>query len=369
MKVLISGGGTGGHIYPGLAIARGLEEEFDDLEIIFVGTERGLEADIIPKAGYDLKTISVQGLPRKLSLKLFKSILKTGVGLIEARKIVKEFKPDIVIGTGGYVCGPIVLAAALSKVPTLIHEQNAYPGITNKLLSRFVDKIALSNIDAQKYFKSKEKTILTGNPIRPEILKKDRNEALAELGIAEGKKIILVFGGSRGARSINQAVIGLYPKIKRSNLQLLHITGKQDFDFVIEKAKEMGINDVERGNIMVKPYLYNMAAALAVANLVISRAGATGLAEITACGIPAILIPYPYASENHQLHNAQSLEKKGAAKVILDDKLTTEILNELISDLFTHEEKLIKMAKASGELGQPQAIEKLINLIKDLIRV
>ena len=262
-----------------------------------------------------------------------------------------------------------MLAAALSKVPTLIHEQNAYPGITNKLLSRFVDRIALSNIDAKKYFKSKEKTILTGNPIRPEILKKDRSEALRDLGLAEDKKVILVFGGSRGARSINQAVIGLYPKIKRSNLQLLHITGKQDFDFVIEKANEMGIKDIERGNIMIKPYLYNMAAALAVANLVISRAGATGLAEITACGIPAILIPYPYAAENHQLHNAQSLEKKGAAKVILDDQLTTELLNEFINDLFTDQEELIEMADASKNLGQPEAIEKLINLIKDLLGV
>ncbi|TDX53014.1 undecaprenyldiphospho-muramoylpentapeptide beta-N-acetylglucosaminyltransferase [Orenia marismortui] len=366
MKVLISGGGTGGHIYPGLAIAKGLEDKFDNTDILFVGTEKGLESDIIPKEGYDLKTITVEGLPRKISLKLFKSFLKTGLGILESRSIIKSFKPDIVIGTGGYVCGPVVLTASLRKIPTLIHEQNAYPGITNRLLARFVDKVALSNGDAKKYFHSEEKTILTGNPVRLEILKKTKKEALKELGINGDKKLILVFGGSRGAESINRSVIELYDKIKDLDLQLLHITGKKGYESVIQKAESMGIKGVEVGDIIIKPYLYNMSAALAVADLVISRAGATGLAEITACGIPAILIPYPYASENHQEYNARSLENNGAAKVILDNELTGKKLYDLVSTLFQDENKLLIMSRASKNLGKPEALDNLVKIIRNL---
>ncbi|GAB6100372.1 undecaprenyldiphospho-muramoylpentapeptide beta-N-acetylglucosaminyltransferase [Halanaerocella petrolearia] len=367
MKVLFTGGGTGGHIYPSLASARKLEEEVEDLELLFVGTEAGLEADIIPKEGYQLETIHVEGLPRKISPRLVKSILKTGVGLVEARMIISKFNPDIVVGTGGYVCGPTVLAAALSGIPTLIHEQNAYPGITNRLLAKVVDKIALSNLAAKKHFSTPDKTVLTGNPIRPEILTKGRNEAYQELGLVPDKDILLVFGGSRGAKSINQAMVDIYPQLQAGDLQVLHITGKRDFDKVSKQAKEQGIKNLESGNLIIKPYLYNMEAALAVADLIVSRAGATGLAEITACGIPAILIPYPHAAENHQEHNARSIEENGAAEVILDQELTGENLSNSITGLLSDEEKLAQMAQASKELGQPEAADKLVELILDLV--
>ncbi len=367
MKVLIAGGGTGGHIYPGLAIARSLEENFSDLELLFVGTKQGLEADIIPKEGYELKTISVEGLPRKVSIKLFKSLFKSTKALIESKRIIKEFKADIVIGTGGYVCGPVVLAAALDNIPTLIHEQNAYPGITNKLLSRFVDRVALSNIDAKKYFSNPAKITLTGNPIRPEILEKSREEGFKELNLRADKKIILVFGGSRGAKSINQAVVNLYGRIEQLDCQLLHITGKRDFAAIKEQAKKKGIKDLEKGKIIIKPYLYNMSAALAVSSIVISRAGATGLAEITACGIPAILIPYPYAAEDHQLHNARSLERKGAAKVILDNEITADLLYQNIKSILSNKSELTKMSAASRSLGRPEAIKNILKIIEDLV--
>ncbi|AGB41704.1 undecaprenyldiphospho-muramoylpentapeptide beta-N-acetylglucosaminyltransferase [Halobacteroides halobius DSM 5150] len=366
MRVLFSGGGTGGHIYPSLAIAKKLEERVKDSEILFVGTKDGLEADIIPKEGYKLETIHVEGLPRKISLQLARSLLKTGLGLVEAKRIIKNFKPDIVVGTGGYVCGPTVLAASLSKVPTLIHEQNAYPGLTNRMLARVVDKIALSNLDAKKHFSTPEKTILTGNPIRPEILRKDKLTSYKELGLAPQKKIILVFGGSRGAKSINQALVNIYPKLKESDLQVLHITGKRDFSDIAKQAKEQGINNLEAGNIIIKSYSYNMEAALAIADLIISRAGATGLAEITACGIPSILVPYPHAAENHQEHNARSLERNGAAKVILDQNLTGEKLFKLFNKLIKDEPKLNKMAKESKKLGKPNAANKLVDLILSL---
>ncbi len=364
MKVLISGGGTGGHIYPGLAVARNLKLE--GAEITFVGTEEGLESQIIPQSGYQLKTINVEGLPRKISLRLFKAILKSGIGLLEAWKIINEFKPDIVVGTGGYVCGPVVLAAALNGLPTLIHEQNAYPGLTNKLLARFVDKIALSDISAKDYFSNPEKIVLTGNPVRPEILSKGESEAYRELGFDSNKKVILVFGGSRGARSINQVLIGMYRKFLDSNLQLLHITGKTDFEAVKRESEEAGIDNLQRGNIIIKPYEHNMEAALAVADIVIARAGATGLAEITALGIPAILIPYPYAAEDHQEYNARSLEENGAARVILDHNLTTDTLFEVLTELVGDEQQLKKMARASKKLGRPDAVKNLVSLIKEL---
>ncbi|MCK8827141.1 undecaprenyldiphospho-muramoylpentapeptide beta-N-acetylglucosaminyltransferase [Natroniella acetigena] len=367
MRILISGGGTGGHIYPGLAIAKTVEQKNNNAKIAFVGTEQGLEADIIPKEGYQLKTIQVQGLPRKISVELVRAIFKSVIGLFEAKLILNDFKPDIVVGTGGYVCGPIVLAAALSNIPTVIHEQNAYPGLTNRLLAKIVDKIALSNLDAKGYLGDSDKVVLTGNPIRPEILEQNRVKAFKELGLNPKKKVILVFGGSRGAKSINQAVVKLYRQIKGSDLQLLHITGKDGFKEVKKEAQELGINSLKGGQIIIKPYLYNMEAALNVADLVISRAGATGLAEITACGIPAILIPYPYAAENHQEHNARSLERMNAAKVILDRELAGERLAKVVNELIFDEQKLNEMARASKELGQPNAADNLVALIQDLI--
>ena len=367
MKVIISGGGTGGHIYPGLAVARSLEEKIDDVEILFVGTADGLESDIIPKAGYELRTIKAEGFSRQLSLQLVKAVTKTGIGVLESYHILKDFDPDIVLGTGGYVCGPIVLAAALQNIPSLIHEQNAYPGLTNRILAKIVDKVALSNQAAKSYFKQQKKLTVTGNPIRPEILAKEERVAYQELNLQPGLKTILVFGGSRGAKSINQALVGIYKNLRELNVQLLHVTGKQDFERIADKAKELGINDFESGKIRIKPYLYNMEAALTVADMVISRAGATGLAEITASGLPAILIPYPHATDNHQEHNARALEEEGAAEVILDDDLTADKLWSRLEELLNDEEKLLTMSKASLSAGAPQAAQNLINEMMQLI--
>ncbi|MGM0369223.1 MAG: undecaprenyldiphospho-muramoylpentapeptide beta-N-acetylglucosaminyltransferase [Bacillota bacterium] len=360
MKIIITGGGTGGHIYPGLAVARRLEEKYNDVEILFVGTKDGLEADIIPKAGYELKTIKAEGFSRQISLQLIKAVAKTGFGLVQSFKLINDFGPDLVLGTGGYVCGPLVLAAALQKIPTVIHEQNAYPGLTNRLLAKVVDEIALSNPAAREYFKEKNKIEVTGNPIRPEILAKEESTAYQELELSKDKKIILVFGGSRGAKSINDALIGCYQQLQKLDVQVIHITGKKDFERVTTKAKEVGINNFDRGKIRIKDYLYNMEAALKIADLVVSRAGATGLAEITASGLAAVLVPYPHATDNHQEYNARSLEKNGAAKVILDQDLTANNLGSLVEKLLSDEQQLEQMRKASLAVGEPQAADKLI---------
>ncbi|MGM0501657.1 MAG: undecaprenyldiphospho-muramoylpentapeptide beta-N-acetylglucosaminyltransferase [Bacillota bacterium] len=367
MRIIISGGGTGGHIYPGLAVARGLKARNQETEISFVGTADGLESDIVPKAGYDLKTIKAQGFTRRLSFQLVKAVAKTGVGVLESYGIIKNFKPDLVLGTGGYVCGPIVLAAALQNIPTMVHEQNAYPGLTNRLLAKVVDKVALSNPAAKKHFKAQDKLVVTGNPVRPEILNKKEEVAYQELNLNPAKKTVLVFGGSRGAKSINQAVVAIYQQLAELDVQVLHITGKKDFERIAAKAKELGINNFDSGKIRIKSYLYNMEAALAVTDLVISRAGATGLAEITASGIAAILVPYPHATDNHQEHNARSLEEAGAAKVILDQDLTADKLWSAAKELLTQENKLEAMGQASLALGEPQAAEKLIVELKQLV--
>ena len=366
MRIMISGGGTGGHIYPGLALAEKLKTEFKDCEILFVGSKEGMEADIIPREGYQLETIDLEGLPRKISFGLLKAAYKSFRGLFTARKMLKDFEPDVVVGTGGYVSGALLFTAALSKIPTIIHEQNAYPGLTNRLLSKVVDKVALTSSAAKKYFKKQEKLIVTGNPIRPEILATEREQSFKELGFDSSKKLVLVFGGSRGAKSINQATVKLYQKFNNSQLQLLHVSGKRDFKTVKEQAQKAGIKNLTKGNVIIKAYLYKMAAALAAADLVVCRAGATALAEITACGLPAVLIPFPHAAENHQEHNARALEEAGAAKVILDSQLNGEKLLATISELLNDSKQLTQMAAASKRLGKPQASAKLVKLIKEL---
>jgi UDP-N-acetylglucosamine--N-acetylmuramyl-(pentapeptide) pyrophosphoryl-undecaprenol N-acetylglucosamine transferase len=367
MRVIITGGGTGGHIYPALAIAKGLLKENPKAEILYVGTEKGLEADIVPRDGYNFKTVTVEGLPRNLSLKLIKTGFKLLRGIGQAAKIIKDFQPDVVIGTGGYVCGPVVLMAALLGFSTVIHEQNAYPGITNKILARFVDKVLVTFPESIKYFPAKAPCLLTGLPIRQEILRVSTEEGLKNLNLKAQKPLILVVGGSRGARSLNVAMVGVIEEFYRSKqAQILHVTGQSDYQDTIERLKLKGISLEEDGDIILKPYIYNMQDALACADLIICRAGATTLAEITAKGIPAILIPYPYASENHQEHNARSLEKRGAAILIKDKDLTGDDLAQTLKDLLNQQNKLQAMEEASLSLGKPQALDDIINEITNI---
>lgn len=369
MRIIISGGGTGGHIYPAITIAREVGRLAGNCEILFVGTKQGLEADIVPKEGFAFTTIEVRGLERRLSWQNIRTLAATVKSVWASSQIIKKFKPDVVIGTGGYVCGPVLLAASLLKIPTIIQEQNVIPGITNKILARFVDKIALGYEEAANHFpKGKpEQIVVTGNPIRPEVMSAARGENMSELGLDPNKLTLLVVGGSRGARSINNAMLGVYKYFKGSKrVQILHVTGQSEYNSIVGNIKQLGIDLSCAGNIIIKPYLYNMPAALAAADLAIFRAGAVGLAELTACGIPAILIPYPYAAENHQEYNARALEKHGAAVVIADKELTDTRLLETITRLLDDSDKLSSMAKKSKELGRPQAAETIARLALSL---
>ena len=363
MKIIVSGGGTGGHIYPALTLIRTIQNQVGNLEVLYVGTQIGLEADIIPKEGLPFQTVDIRGLERKISVKMIKTVGKAIHGVWQARRIVKQFKPDVVIGTGGFVCGPILLAASFMGIPTLIQEQNVIPGITNKLLAKFVTKIAVGYQDAVKYF-PKEKVVFTGNPIRAEVLSINREAGLAEFGFDPNKKTILISGGSRGARSMNKAMIAVHKHFAGSkNMQLLHVTGKNEYNDIVASVQKQGVDLQKSRNILIKPYLYDMPKALAATDLAIFRAGATGIAELTAKGIPSILIPYPYAAENHQEFNALSLVKRGAAVMIRDTDLTAGGLIEAIESTISQPVKLLKMAEASLAMGRPAAAEEIAKLV------
>ena len=357
VKVILSGGGTGGHIYPALTIADQIKKLCPEAEISFVGTQQGLEKDIIPRYGYPLKFIEVAGFKRSLSLDTLRSAGKLFEGLYDAWQIIKKERPDLVIGTGGYVCGPIVFMAALHGIPCCIQEQNAMPGVTNKILSRYVRKVFLGYKEAGKYFPGKAELVYTGNPIRTEILQHEKLAAIKELGLDPNKKTILVSGGSRGARSINTAMLEAELALSgRQEVQVLHATGDVNYEKYMQEVKKLGgVGD----NIVIKPYLHNMPVALAAADLAVFRAGAIGLAELMAKGVPSVLVPYPYATANHQEFNARAVEAKGAAKVILDKELNGERILEAIEHLLVHAKELEKMQAAAKSLGKPQAAETI----------
>ena len=261
MRLMISGGGTGGHIYPAVTIARAVAKLAGQCEVLFVGTKSGLEADIVPKEGFDFATIDVRGLERRVSWQNVRTLFTTAGSVFSSAGIIRKFKPDVVVGTGGYVCGPVLLAASLLKVPTIIQEQNVIPGITNKILARFVDKIALGYPEAKPYFTKcrADQLVYTGNPIRPEVMLADRLEGQAALNLDPDKLTLLVVGGSRGARSINQAMTHVSKHFHGSGrIQILHVTGQSEYNSIVGSIAQSGIDISGSGNIIIKPYLYNM---------------------------------------------------------------------------------------------------------------
>lgn len=367
MKYLITGGGTGGHIYPALAIANEIKDKDKNAEILYVGTEKGLEAELVPKEGIDFRTIRVKGMPRKINKESAIAIKELFHGINDSRKIIKEFKPDMVIGTGGYVCGPVVYMAKKKKIPALIHEQNAFPGITNKILSRYVDKVAVTFDESKKYFKYPERVINTGNPIRKEIFQINKEEAFKMLGMDEGKPFILSFGGSGGQKKLNDGIFDLIKESSKNNdIQIIHVTGKRLYDDFMEKLKS---HNISLGNgIRVLPYLYEMPEAINIATIVVTSAGAITLAELSAIGVPSILIPKAYTAENHQEFNARAFEEKGASLVILEKKLEDNKLKDTVYNLLKNKNKLDDMAKSSKEIGRRDAAQKIVEQIDILLK-
>lgn len=363
MKVIISGGGTGGHIYPALAIAEEIKERYKDCQILYVGLKDSLEEELADKAGISFQTIHVKGLPRRLNKKSFIALKELLLGLKDAKRILKDFKPDLVIGTGGYVSAPIVFMAARSGIPSTIHEQNAFPGLTNRLLSRFVDKVLITFEESKKYFKKEEKAFLTGNPVRSILLSINKETGIKELDLDKNKPLILSFGGSGGQKSLNREILTLIKYIlKHKEFQLIHVTGKVYYESFLETIKEENL--VLDENLTIVPYYHKMPYAINAADLIITSGGAIALAEISAVGKASILIPKSYTAENHQEYNARAFQNAGASIMILERDLKDEKLLYTILNLFKSKEKIEEMAKKSKEIGNSFAVKKIVDEIE-----
>lgn len=370
MRVIIAAAGTAGHINPGLAIANKIKLEEKDSEIIFVGTTRGLENDLVPRAGFGLKTIEAYGLSKKLSIENIKKMYKTFRGYGEAKKIIKDFKPDIVIGTGGYICGATISAAHNLGIPTLLHESNAFPGRAVKMLAKKTDTILISFEDARNRIKHAKNIVYTGTPVK--ITKKDygineKSKIIKEIGLNEVKPIVLIFGGSQGAQKINEAILGILKNKLNKNYQIIWATGPKQYDIIKQSLQDnnISINNIENAKIV--PYIYNMEEVMNVANLIVARSGAMTITEISNLGKPSILVPLPNVSNDHQLYNAKVLEGVGAANIILNNDLTYDKLNSQIEEIVLNKNTEEQMSKNALKVSTNDVENKIFEEIKKLL--
>lgn len=367
MRVILSGGGTGGHIYPALAVASQCAAEFPGCEFLYIGGQRGLESSLVPKQGIPFEAIDITGFRRKLSLDNVKTVMRFLKGVRASKRLLREFKPDVVIGTGGYVCGPVVYAAARLGIPSIIHEQNAVPGLTNRFLSKYVSAVAVSFEDSEGAFPAARRVIYTGNPRATTVYAADKAKGLETLGLPASSSVVLVVGGSRGARAINEAMIEMAPLLSSSpHLQYVYVTGEGYYASTMEaiRAKTGELP----ANLRVLPYVHNMPEVLACTSLIVNRAGASFLAEITALGLPAILIPSPNVTNNHQEKNARSLERSGAAKVILEPELSGSSLYAAVEQVMGDPALQASMSSASRTLGKPEAARLVVEEMHRLVQ-
>ncbi|MDQ0217171.1 undecaprenyldiphospho-muramoylpentapeptide beta-N-acetylglucosaminyltransferase [Peribacillus cavernae] len=361
MKIVVSGGGTGGHIYPALALIREINSKNKNNSFLYIGTEKGLEKDIVTRENIPFKSIYITGFRRKISFENVKTVTRFLKGVRDSKRMLKEFKADVVIGTGGYVCGPVVYAAAKLGIPCIVHEQNSVPGLTNKFLSRYVTKIAVCFEEAKQFF-PENKTVLTGNPRASEVLHFHGKGGLKKLGLNPAIPTVLIFGGSRGARAINEAVLKVMSELREKPYQILYVTGEIHFEQVAKEIEMIGNPE----NVMIKPYLNNMPEILSGVDLAVTRAGATTLAELTVLGIPSILIPSPYVTNNHQEKNARSLSDHGAAELVLEKELTGSKLISMIDSIITDQKKRESMKTAAKNLGLPDAANRVYSVISEI---
>jgi UDP-N-acetylglucosamine--N-acetylmuramyl-(pentapeptide) pyrophosphoryl-undecaprenol N-acetylglucosamine transferase len=367
VKVVLSGGGTGGHIYPALAIAKEIRKKNPDSSLLYIGTHNGLEKDIVKKADIPFAAIEVAGFKRKLTIANLKTAVLFLKGVQRAKQLLREFQPDIVVGTGGYVCGPVVYAAAKTGIPTLIHEQNVVPGLTNKFLSRFVDCVAVSFPGSEHAFHKARNTVVTGNPRATEVIRANGMNGRKALNIPESCDIVVVVGGSRGAKALNEAMIDMVPYLPGlPETHFVYVTGKPYYDSTVRQIRET------RGplpkNMHIVPYLDNMPDVLAATSLIIGRSGASSLAEITALGIPSILVPSPNVTNNHQEANARWLAGEGAAELVLEKDLRGKDLFHLIEKMMRDPACRRRMSAMARRLGMPDAAELIYQQMERLIR-
>ena len=362
MRVIIAAAGSAGHINPGLAIANKIKEKEPDSEIIFIGTTRGLENDLVPRAGYELKTIEAYGLSKQISIQNLKKIYKTLNATGKARKIIQKFKPDVIVGAGGYICGPVVWAAKKEKIPVVLHESNAFPGRAVKFLAKKADKILISFEDARSRITNASNIVFTGTPIKiekREYTSEERKTILNTGGLKENLPTILIFGGSQGAQKINESVIGILENKLNKEYQIIWATGPKQYSIIKEELSKKNINIENIVNAKILPYIYNMEEIMNVSNIIVARSGAMTITEISNLGKPSILVPLPNVSQDHQLYNAKVLENVGAAKIILNNELTKDNLNKEI-------EKIIKEPELMKKMGE-KALSKSVKNVQENI--
>ncbi|WP_282920492.1 undecaprenyldiphospho-muramoylpentapeptide beta-N-acetylglucosaminyltransferase [Ignavigranum ruoffiae] len=365
-RIILSGGGTGGHIYPALSIYRRLKEMNPDLECLYIGTERGLEARIVPQSGIPFESIEIQGLKRSLSLSNFKALWLMLTASQRAKKMIQKFQPDVIVGTGGYACAPVVSAGADLGIPTLIHEQNSVAGLTNKFLARKVDRIATSfkavHHDFAKYA---EKIRFTGNPRAQEVyqIKRDRQILASQFKLKPDQATVLIFGGSRGAPAINQAALAALTDWSAKDYQVIIATGQDHYQALMDEIQTEHIGK----NIRIVPYIENMPEVFQAIDLVICRSGATTLTEIMALSLASILIPSPYVTNNHQEANAQALVDQNAAIMIKQDQLNPQILVSQVDQLIQDPEKLKTMGSQARSMAVVDATDQIIQQLSEIV--
>ncbi|MDU2024785.1 MAG: undecaprenyldiphospho-muramoylpentapeptide beta-N-acetylglucosaminyltransferase [Finegoldia magna] len=364
MNIIVSGGGTGGHIYPAISLIEELKKRDENNKILYVGTEKGLESSIVPKLGIDFKTIHVRGIPRKINANSFKALKELFKGLKEANKILKDFKPDLVIGTGGYVSGPILYKATKTKAKVAFHEQNSFPGVTNRILSRYVDRYFVTFEESIKYFKNQEKAVVTGNPIRNRFtdIEKNKDAAIEQYKISDNKKVVFIFGGSNGSEILNKATLDMVDKISNQDIfEVILATGKLNYDEFIQKSG----NDIR--NLHIYPYIDDIDKAYSVSDLIVTSSGAITLAELSFLGKASILVPKAYTTENHQEHNARAFEKIGASKIILEKDVNANTLFDRINEILSDDKLLQELSENSKKMSYPTACKDIVDELYRLV--
>ena len=360
-RVAMAGGGTGGHLYPALAVADELTKRRKSCEVLFIGTKKGIESRLLPRNKYPLVTIRASALPRRPGWRQAKAIVNSLVGAVEAMSCLAKWKPHVVLGTGGYVSGPVLLAAKLLRLPMVIQEQNCIPGMTNRILCRWADQVHIAFSESRKHFPRKDNLVLSGNPIRASLLKGSRVAGLRKLRLSPGLFTVAVLGGSQGAHNLNVAAVQAMEALKNeSGIQFLLLTGNQDYGWVRSKVKPMG------ARVSVRAFIMDMEAVYHCADLAVSRAGASTISELAAIGVPAVLVPYPYAAHGHQEANARAMEERGVARVLLESELNGPALAGIIRELVGSRSKLREMSITARSYARYEAAQTIADALENL---
>jgi UDP-N-acetylglucosamine--N-acetylmuramyl-(pentapeptide) pyrophosphoryl-undecaprenol N-acetylglucosamine transferase len=373
MNVIFTCGGTGGHISPALAVADLLKERYPDTRILFVGAEDGMETDLVPRAGYDLETVKITNFQRKLNPQGIVHNVKSLAYMVGSRRradqIIKDFKPDVIVGTGGYASYPMLRQGAARKVPTALHESNAVPGLTTKLVMDRVDRVMVSFEESRSSFPNPEKVRVVGMPVRSEFFLTKKAEARKALGL-DDRPVIVSFWGSLGAKEMNRMISGVMARNCREGLpfQHIHAAGSYGYQWMPDDVREQGVPLDQISAIDLREFIYDMPTVMAAADLVLCRAGAATISEVAAAGKPAIFVPSPNVTDNHQEKNARILEQHGAAVVLRESECSAEVLYNQAKELLEDRERLFDMGRAVQAMAVPDSAERICRILLDLAK-